>query len=305
VIAAWKKSGVSDSLVFRLLPNFLGKSAFASIEFMLLGFAGKALLDFWDRPEESQKIKESGDCMDAFGLTDRGKARDHNEDAIFSSAAPVGVLPSLFIVSDGMGGHNAGEVASAKAIEFFLEAANAGLPIQSAHEFMKGAALGTNNKVYELSKKDEKLDGMGATFTAVSVSGLRVSVCHIGDSRLYVATEKGLRLMTEDHSYVQQLVKARAITQSQADRHPDKHLLTRVLGAVPDEEIDSFEFEAEEGSILLLCSDGLSNMLEEREIFELAMRPGTLFERASGLIEAANRHGGLDNISAVLVDLKG
>ncbi|MDR1641528.1 MAG: Stp1/IreP family PP2C-type Ser/Thr phosphatase [Clostridiales bacterium] len=243
--------------------------------------------------------------MDAFGLTDTGRARDHNEDAIFTSADPVGILPSLFIVSDGMGGHNAGEVASAKAIEFFCEAAIEGSPNESIHEFMKEAALGTNNKVFIESQKDESLSGMGATFTAASVSGLRVSVCHIGDSRLYVATEKGLRLMTEDHSYVWQLVKARIITAQEAENHPDKNLLTRVLGAVPDEEIDSFEFEAEEGSILLLCSDGLTNMLDDLEIFALAMGPGTLEERASGLIEAANRHGGQDNISAVLVDLKG
>jgi protein phosphatase len=242
--------------------------------------------------------------MDAFGQTDVGVARNHNEDAIYVSVGPVGALPNLFIVSDGMGGHNAGEIASSKAIGIFCEIVRQRVPEGKTHEFLRDATVLANNSVYKISMQDASLSGMGATFTAASISGRAVSVSHIGDSRLYFASPAGLEQLTVDHSYVHDLVKLGIITELEALTHPKKNLLTRALGVVLDEKVDSFEYEAPSDGLLLLCSDGLTNMLGEAEILETILGPGTLEERVGGLVASANKHGGRDNISAVLVDLK-
>ncbi|MDR1542518.1 MAG: Stp1/IreP family PP2C-type Ser/Thr phosphatase [Clostridiales bacterium] len=243
--------------------------------------------------------------MNAFGVTDIGVTRLHNEDSIFVCVKPIGCLPNLFIVSDGMGGHNAGEVASSKAIEFFCEYVSQGGRTQGkVLEVIVEGVRYANKKVYDLSRQDYTLRGMGATFTACVTTGGKLNIAHIGDSRVYFAANGRLSQLTEDHSYVNELVKMGEITEEEAQHHPQKNILTRALGVEDDEAVDGLAYDANEDGVALLCSDGLTNMLSNIQILQILSEPGSLEDRGRKLIQMANNYGGLDNISAILVDVK-
>ena len=243
--------------------------------------------------------------MNAYGITDTGRVRSQNEDTIFVSPDPLGTLPNALIVSDGMGGHRAGEVASQKAVKFFCDYVRSKTcTSDELLDFLVSAVGYANYKVFEMSMRDPSLYGMGATFSACVVSGSKLLIAHIGDSRVYLSAGGQFSQLTIDHSYVNELVRAGQISEKAARNHPRKNELTRVLGVEPRAKIDGIVYDADDGGILLLCSDGLTNMLTDDEISLIIEGTDSLEIKTRCLVTAANDRGGLDNISAVLADLR-
>jgi len=227
------------------------------------------------------------------GLTDVGRQRQSNEDS-FVEAPPV------FAVADGMGGARAGEVASRMAVEAFAEAPGEGAEPEAQ---LMAIARAANRRIYELARSDDAYAGMGTTLTAVMVSGHEVTVGHVGDSRLYRLRDGGLERLTDDHSLVEEYVRAGRLAPEEAESHPQKSIITRALGVEADVEVDTLTCDANDGDIYMLCSDGLSGMLSEHEMAEILLESSSLEQAAHALVDAANRAGGRDNITVVLFRL--
>ena len=246
--------------------------------------------------------------MYATGLTDVGLARSQNQDAIFVSTGQIGPLPNLFIVADGMGGHNAGEVASKQAVECISEYIQAYPLAELMHsdnflDLMVNATQYASSYVHQLSVENEEMRGMGTTLTACVLTDEKVIIAHIGDSRAYAISKEKITQLTTDHTYIAELVQAGEVTAEDARTHPKRHVLTRVLGVPGHCEVDGYATELSGISTLLLCSDGLSNMLDDAALMEIVNGGGFAKTRVQLLIEEANKKGGLDNISAILIDV--
>ena len=242
--------------------------------------------------------------MTAAGCTDVGKVRNQNQDAIFISAEPIGPLPNLFILADGMGGHKAGDVASASAVACFCENIRARAPEGEGFlDMLMDAATAANRLVFEKSLADESFTGMGTTLTACVISGGKCEIVHIGDSRAYKIVNGSIIQVTNDHSYVNEMIKAKQITPQEARKHPKRNVLTRVLGVGFEMEADGYVCETEPGGFILLCSDGLTDMLTDDVILETVSGNAPAEEKARALIARANGQGGLDNISVVLIEM--
>ena len=238
-----------------------------------------------------------------YGLTDKGRMRPQNEDFLFASDLPVGGLPNLFAVADGMGGHNAGEYASECAIEAVLESlrtTNEKDPVKA----LSVAVSFANERVYEIGLKDHTKAGMGTTIVCAVFEGDTLTVMNVGDSRLYAAGDNFIRLVTRDHSVVEELVRIGALTEEAAEFHKDRHKITRAVGAerkvVPD--FFTVDMKREKVSSILLCTDGLSNELTSEELFSLLKAPVSIKERAKKMVFAANENHGADNITALIVE---
>ena len=238
--------------------------------------------------------------MRSVGASHIGKVRSENQDTIFFSDQPVGKLENLYIVADGMGGHRAGGYASSYAVRRFVELMKESEE-EDKIESMKAAIAAVNQEILEKCRSDSSYAGMGTTFVAAVVSESQVTVMNIGDSRLYYGA-KNLVQITVDHSYVEELVRAGALRRDQIRLHPKKNLITRAVGAASAEP-DFFQFQAQEG-YLLLCSDGLTNMIADDELKELLLDHSQLENKANQMIARANEYGGRDNISLVIVELK-
>ncbi len=224
--------------------------------------------------------------------SDVGLVRGHNEDS-FLLRAP------LFMVSDGMGGHAAGEVASSIAVETVGEQAPG-----TADDVLLGAAVeSANMSVIEASEQGIGKPGMGCTATAVLIEGNRMAVAHVGDSRAYVLRQGTLVRITHDHSYVEELVDSGQITADEARTHPSRSIITRALGSDPDMYADHFSLEVNDGDRVILCSDGLSSMISDAEIESLAVSSATPQQAADNLVAAALTAGGSDNVTVVVVDV--
>jgi len=246
----------------------------------------------------------------ASGGTDIGKRRGHNEDS-FGVFDDLG----LYIVADGMGGHAAGEVASGAAVETLHDfiAATAGSedttwPYERDEKLSRTAnrlAVGirlANKVIFEKSHAEQEKSGMGTTIVAALVDGDDLQVAHVGDSRVYVFSQGALKRITADHSYVGELVASGQITEEQARSHPFRNIVTRALGTKLDVKVDIGRHRAAPGDIFLLCSDGLTGMVRDDELAKIINRESdNLTTCVSHLIEAANKNGGDDNITAVLV----
>ncbi len=239
--------------------------------------------------------------LKAFSITDIGRKRLVNQDYVYVSEQPLGKLPNLFIVADGMGGHNAGDYASKYTVETIVEevSRNDG---DSAVGILRSAIETANYKVRKKAGEDAALSGMGTTVVAASCNAGKLIVANVGDSRLYVLHE-GLRQVTRDHSLVEEMVRIGTISREQARNHPDKNIITRAVGADLTVGVDFFTVELEQGDVVLMCSDGLTNMLEDAEIESIIKRPEELKERALELVEAANGNGGRDNIAVILIEM--
>jgi len=247
--------------------------------------------------------------MKTAGLTATGLVRSHNEDTIFSTTSQIGPLPNLFIVADGMGGHNAGEVASAKSVEYFCEficAQHKAIATQeSAVSLLVAAIKFANQKVYTHSLESLELSGMGTTFSACAVLDGKLAIAHIGDSRIYTVAKGQIAQITTDHTYVEEMIQAGHLTSKDAKTHPNRNQLTRVLGCRPPIDVDGALYDLSKTDSVLLCSDGLTDMLLDEEILNIASQNTPPQDRGQALIDAANRNGGIDNISVIIIDVKG
>lgn len=229
--------------------------------------------------------------------------RQMNQDYCFADNNRVGLLPNLFIVADGMGGHNAGDFASRFCVEKFVEIMrNAGEGVLSRLSFIEDAIRETNEQLIVKAAENSELEGMGTTFVAATIDSDNImNVVNIGDSRLYVI-DSDIWQVTEDHSLVMEMVKNGDIKKEEARFHPKKNVVTRAISAMGVVIPDMFEVPLEKGNIVLLCSDGLSNMLADSEILETVKEYDENLDRcAEVLIDRANKNGGKDNISVVLV----
>lgn len=236
----------------------------------------------------------------SFSVTDIGRKRKLNQDFVYSSDEPVGNLKNVYIVADGMGGHQAGDYASKCTVETMVREIR-GCFEQSPIRILSRAIRIANDQVRRKAREDESLYGMGTTVVAATVLGKYLQVANVGDSRLYIINEE-VRQITRDHSLVEEMVRMGGLDREAARNHPDKNIITRAIGARDTIEIDFFHEELKSGDLILMCSDGLTNMLEDEEIGRILKTPGTIEERAERLIDAANQNGGRDNIAVILID---
>ena len=236
----------------------------------------------------------------SFSVTDIGRKRKLNQDFVYSSDETVGNLKNVYIVADGMGGHQAGDYASKCTVETMVREIK-GCFEQSPIRILSRAIRIANDQVRRKAREDESLYGMGTTVVAATVLGKYLQVANVGDSRLYIINEE-VRQITRDHSLVEEMVRMGGLDREAARNHPDKNIITRAIGARDTIEIDFFHEELKSGDLILMCSDGLTNMLEDEEIGRRLKTPGTIEERAERLIDAANQNGGRDNIAEILID---
>ncbi len=239
--------------------------------------------------------------MKTFSLTDIGRVRESNQDYVYTSESPVGNLPNLFIVADGMGGHNAGDLASKYTVEqivSYIEQA----PMTSPIDLIRGALNKANASLMAMAKGDVSLNGMGTTAVIATIIGDCMYVANIGDSRLYLLRDE-LEQITKDHSLVQEMIRMGQVDASEAKEHPKKNIITRAVGAFEDLEIDFFEKQVQPKDTILMCTDGLSNMVDDTDIRQTLQTGRDVVEKVQHLIEAANRGGGRDNVTAVVIEI--
>lgn len=239
--------------------------------------------------------------MRTFSMTHIGRRRDMNQDYMYTSTTPVGSLPNLFVVADGMGGHNAGEYASRFTVDKMVEVISQ-YRQQEPVAAMKEALTEANSQLLEEAGADPSKSGMGTTVVAATVIGDLLHVANIGDSRLYVIDHEAIRQITRDHSLVEEMVRLGEMDKAAAKVHPDKNIITRAIGVTRELAVDFFEVELRPGDMILLCSDGLTNMVEDEEIKEIVMEQKNIVEKAEKLINTANENGGKDNITVVLIE---
>lgn len=238
--------------------------------------------------------------MKTFSITDIGQHRRTNQDYFYTSEMPVGNLPNLFIVADGMGGHNAGEYASKHAVDTIVAMAEQSKEEEPA-AILEAAIREANRRLLAKAAEDESMRGMGTTIVAATIAGASLCVANVGDSRLYLVNEE-MKQITRDHSLVEEMVRLGEMDKEAARSHPDKNIITRAVGAAEEIEIDFFEAELNPADEILLCSDGLTNMVEDEDIRRLVKGQRDAAEKAERLIETANRNGGRDNITVVVID---
>lgn len=238
----------------------------------------------------------------SFSITDTGRTRKMNQDYVFTSDIPLGNLPNLYIVADGMGGHNAGDFASRFTVDtvsrFVMQSET-----KDVERVLKGALRAANAGLREEAEKDSSLYGMGTTFVSATILGETLIAANVGDSRLYVIQgPASIRQITRDHSLVEEMIEAGRIDREIAVTLPEKNIITRAVGAEDSLKIDFFSYPVSDGDILLLCSDGLTNMLNDSRIAKIVFSTKSLEKAADMLVREANMAGGRDNISVVLID---
>jgi PPM family protein phosphatase len=226
-------------------------------------------------------------------VTDPGRTRRHNEDSYV-------IEPPLFAIADGMGGAQAGEVASGLATAALKEGQADAAGEQRIADLIQEA----NRRVYDRSSSDPNTSGMGTTITVALVEDDHVAFGHVGDSRAYLIRDASMEQLTEDHSLVNELLKTGKLSREEAETHPQRSVITRALGTDPDVDVDTFSVRAENGDLFLLCSDGLTDMVSEESILDLVERHRDDIDGAlRALVKEANRGGGQDNITVVAFEI--
>ena len=238
--------------------------------------------------------------LSSYAMTDIGRTRMVNQDYVFSCLEPIGNLPNLFIVADGMGGHQAGDFASSYSVKKFLESVSLSLQ-KHPHKIFEDAIRYANRELIEKSRANPELKGMGTTMVALTIADDKAYAANVGDSRLYLMQEE-LTQITIDHSLVQEMIRLGELTKESARNHPDKNIITRAVGAGKNINADFFEFTFTRDSILLMCSDGLSNMVDDGQLAVLLKSAKTPEKIGKKLIEAANKNGGRDNIAVIVIN---
>ena len=237
--------------------------------------------------------------MKTFSITDIGQKRSSNQDYVFSSEQPIGNLPNLFIVADGMGGHKAGDYASRYTVET-LEKLIRESTLSEPAAIIESAVKQANTMLLEEANNHEEMKGMGTTLVICTIHDNVLTVANVGDSRLYVV-DKQLRQITRDHSLVDEMVRMGEINADEARVHPDKNIITRAVGAADHVEADFFEVELCEDDRILLCTDGLTNMVRDKEICDTIRQNDNIETAASQLVAMANANGGRDNITVMII----
>lgn len=242
--------------------------------------------------------------MESYGITDVGIRREVNQDYIYCNDTTIGLLPNLYIVADGMGGHKAGDFASRFSVTVFEKE----IREQKARTIigsMEGAVRQANELLLREAAAQPEYEGMGTTLVAGTITDGRLFVVNIGDSRLYTIEETGqIRQITQDHSLVEEKILRGELERKDAKYHPQKNVITRAIGATEQVLPDFFEVELEGISYILLCSDGLTNMVEDNTIRDIVLNSEKdVKEKAKQLVALANENGGKDNISLILIHI--
>lgn len=238
--------------------------------------------------------------MKAYAMTDVGKKRTTNQDYVYASKEAIGNLPNLFIVADGMGGHRAGDLASRYTVETFIEDVKNSDEINPI-SIIESAIRTANRALMEKASESEEYEGMGTTLVVATVVDRSIYIANVGDSRLYLVNNE-IQQITRDHSLVEEMISLGELDKESARLHEKKNIITRAVGADADLIADFFEVEYSAGDIILMCSDGLSNMIEDKNIKNIINEGTDLSDIAHKLIEVANNNGGKDNIAVVLVE---
>ena len=237
--------------------------------------------------------------MKTFSITDTGVTREMNQDYYFATDTNLGNLPNLFIVADGMGGHKAGDYASRHTIERVV----ASISRNSSEEpvtIIQEAISKANELLVAESNEDETKSGMGTTLVIATLVGDKLIVANVGDSRLYVISDM-VRQITRDHSLVDEMVRLGELNPSEARSHPDKNIITRPIGAQQDVKADFFEVELAKDDYVLMCTDGLTNMVRDEEILDIVRSEKEPEAIAHKLVRMANNNGGRDNITVTII----
>jgi serine/threonine protein phosphatase PrpC len=233
-------------------------------------------------------------------LSDIGLVRKLNEDS-------VGLIEDAkkryYVVADGMGGHNAGEVASRIAVQSTIDYINTKIEFQNLDDILSTAIKFANEKIYHEAEVNSKMSGMGTTITACLIHNKKMVVANVGDSSCYIIKKDAIEKVTKDHSLVQQLVDAGTITEEEAVNHPNKNIITRALGTNNSVEVDLFKFDIEDTDKVVLCSDGLSNSVTKSEIYDITAKNDNK-EASEKLIELSKLKGSNDNISVIVFEGK-
>lgn len=238
--------------------------------------------------------------LKTFSLTDIGLKRTMNQDFVFTSELPIGNLPNLFIVADGMGGYNGGGYASRYTVEVVRNY------IEESHEedvqtLFINALKQANTEVRKKAGESSELEGMGTTAVLACVKGNQLYIANVGDSRLYIINDE-IRQITVDHSFVEEMIRIGNLDRESARNHPKKNIITRAVGADAELVPDFYSLTLEANDEILICSDGLTNMVEDEEIRCIVKRQRDIAGQAEALINAANNNGGKDNIGVVLIE---
>ena len=240
--------------------------------------------------------------MEFYARTDKGRRRKMNQDYVFASDRAVGSFPNLFLLADGMGGHKAGDYASRYLVEGLRRYVEKAEPGPLVRVLESGITV-LNGELYQLSLQHEELSGMGTTLVAAVVEedGI-LNVANIGDSRAYLIRGNTIRQITRDHSYVEEMVEKGYMRRGSEDYLQSRNIITRAVGVQQRVHADFFELELSAGDFLLLCSDGLSNMVDNESILNVVRDASSVQAKAEALIDLANLNGGRDNIGVILLD---
>lgn len=237
--------------------------------------------------------------MEYVSLTDIGKRRDLNEDSYSKLETDKFIL---FVVCDGMGGHQAGEVASSEAVKSLIDFAKDNKDCENLEDLLKDGVARANERVYEKSLDDKSYNNMGTTLVSCIIQKDSITIANVGDSRLYLYRKGDLKQVTVDHSLVNDLLTSGTISEEEAKDFKQKNVITRSLGIEEDIEVDIYKMKLEAKDIILLCTDGLSSQLDDEEIKEILAEDISLEERAKNFIEKANDNGGIDNVTITLYE---
>ena len=238
--------------------------------------------------------------MKTFSMTHIGRRREMNQDYVYVTDKPVGPFPNLLVVADGMGGHKAGDFASKYTVKVVHEELEK-TELDKPEEILKSIVSVANHKLIQAAQSDVKLEGMGTTLVIATVIGNTLYFSNVGDSRLYLIGDK-IKQLSKDHSLVEEMVRLGGIKAEEAKNHPDKNIITRAIGAKADVDVDFYEHRLKRGDIILMCTDGLSNMVEDEELFHIVQGSRDIVEAGEMLVEAAKENGGTDNIGVVLFE---
>lgn len=241
--------------------------------------------------------------MQSFSITDIGQKRSVNQDYVYCHDEPIGNLSNLYLVADGMGGHKAGDQASHCAVDTLVEEVKQ-ITLKTPVSILSEAIAKANKAVIEKARSSEEYEGMGTTLVAATVMKDMLYVANIGDSRLYLIRDEEITQITVDHSLVEAMVQTGELLKEDARFHPHKNVITRAVGTNPFVEADYFEIQLKTDDVIVMCTDGLSNMLYDSEIKRAVSESGEDMEAAGRLlVQRANEEGGRDNIGVVLVKI--